>query len=111
MKLLSGMSRRVALVSTEVSQECIASFVRVIRISELGITLEVTSNRSTLRINTSSPTPVALMMEAIRSSETSSWLVKSLVFAKSVFLKFKLVCMCVYIFYIFSQINKSVSVV
>jgi hypothetical protein len=43
----SGMLRRVALVSTDVSEELSASNVRVRRISELG-TLAVTSNRRTL---------------------------------------------------------------
>jgi hypothetical protein len=47
----SGMLRRVALVRTDVSVEVTASIIRVTRIDELG-TLAVTSNRSTLRINT-----------------------------------------------------------
>jgi hypothetical protein len=44
----SGMLRRVALVRTDVSQECSASIIRVTRIGELGITLAVISNRRTL---------------------------------------------------------------
>jgi hypothetical protein len=48
----SGMLRRVALVKTDVSEELSASFIRVTRISELGKTLAVTSNRRTLKINT-----------------------------------------------------------
>jgi hypothetical protein len=48
----SGMLRRVALVKADVSEELRASFIRVIRIGELGITLAVTSNRRTLRRNT-----------------------------------------------------------
>jgi hypothetical protein len=40
---------RVALVRTDVSEERIASIIRVTRIGELGTTLPVTSNRSTLR--------------------------------------------------------------
>jgi hypothetical protein len=40
-----GMLRRVALVRTEVSEECRASIIRVTRIGELGTTLAVTSNR------------------------------------------------------------------
>jgi hypothetical protein len=74
------MLRRVALVRTNVSEERIASIIGVTRIGELG-TLAVTSNRSTLRRNTmvlvtanvvhSSQILVTLMMEAIRSSETS----------------------------------------
>jgi hypothetical protein len=35
----SGMFRRVALVRTDVSEELSASFIRVTRIGELGITL------------------------------------------------------------------------
>jgi hypothetical protein len=42
---------RVALVRTDVSEGLSASFIRVIRISELGTTLAVTSNRRTLRRN------------------------------------------------------------
>jgi hypothetical protein len=46
----SGMLRRVVLVRTEVSADLSASFIRVTRIGELGITLAVTSNRRTQRI-------------------------------------------------------------
>jgi hypothetical protein len=45
----SVMLRRVAHVRTDVSEELSASFIRVIRIVELG-TLAVISNRRTLRI-------------------------------------------------------------
>jgi hypothetical protein len=45
----SGMLRRVALVITDISEEPSASLIRVTRISELGTTLAVTSNRRTLR--------------------------------------------------------------
>jgi hypothetical protein len=55
----SGMLRRVAVVRIEVSEERMASIVRMTRIGELGTTLAVSSNRSTL------------MMEAILFSETS----------------------------------------
>jgi hypothetical protein len=41
----------VALVRTDVSEELSASFIRVTRISELGTTLAVTSNRRTLQRN------------------------------------------------------------
>jgi hypothetical protein len=41
----SGMLRRVALVTTDVSEELSASFIRVTRIGELETTLAVTSNR------------------------------------------------------------------
>jgi hypothetical protein len=44
----SGMLRYVALVRTDVSDELSASFIRVIRIGELGTTLAVKSNRCTL---------------------------------------------------------------
>jgi hypothetical protein len=62
------MLHHVAFVRTDVSKERIASTIRVRRIGNLGTTLAVISNRSTLRGNTSL---VTLMMEAIRSSETS----------------------------------------
>jgi hypothetical protein len=45
------MLRRVALVRTDVSEEPIASIIRVVRIGELG-TLAVSSNGRTLRRNT-----------------------------------------------------------
>jgi hypothetical protein len=37
----SGMLRRVALLRTDVSEELSASFLRVVRIGELGTTLAV----------------------------------------------------------------------
>jgi hypothetical protein len=40
----------MALVSTDVSEELNASFIRVARIDELGTTLAVTSNRCTLSL-------------------------------------------------------------
>jgi hypothetical protein len=46
----SGMLRRVAVVRIDVSEESIASIIRVTRIGEPGTTLAVTSNRRTLRI-------------------------------------------------------------
>jgi hypothetical protein len=80
------MVRRVAFERTDVSEERIASLIRVTRIGELG-TLAVTSNRRTLRsldvvrsvrrllvtgnIDLSSPILVTLMMQALISSETS----------------------------------------
>jgi hypothetical protein len=46
------MLRRVVLVRTDVSEELSASsFIRVTRISELGTTLAVSSNRRTLQRN------------------------------------------------------------
>jgi hypothetical protein len=62
----SGMLHRVALVRTDVSEEFRASIIRVTRIVELGTTLAVTSN-----VVPSSPIHVTLMMEKLRSSETS----------------------------------------
>jgi hypothetical protein len=47
----SGMLRRVALVRTDVPEECSASIVNVTRIGELGTTSAVTSNRRKLRRN------------------------------------------------------------
>jgi hypothetical protein len=84
----SGMLRRVALVRTDISEELIASFIRLVRIGELGKTLAVTSNRCTLRRNlvffrsvrrllvtasvvSSALILVTLMKEAISSSESS----------------------------------------
>jgi hypothetical protein len=88
----SEMSRRVALVRTDVSEEPSASFIRATRIGELGTTLAVTSNRPRCEeipsTNTlvflrsvrqllvtasdvpSSPILVTLMKEALGSSET-----------------------------------------
>jgi hypothetical protein len=45
----SGTLRRVAFVRTDISEERSASIIRVTKIGELGTTLAVTSNRSTLR--------------------------------------------------------------
>jgi hypothetical protein len=47
----SGILRRVALVRTDVSEEFSTSFIRMIRVAELGTTLAVTINRSTLGRN------------------------------------------------------------
>jgi hypothetical protein len=69
------MLRRVALVRTDDSEELSASIFRVTRIGELGTTLDLTSNRRTLRQVTadipSSPILVTLMKEAPGSSESS----------------------------------------
>jgi hypothetical protein len=62
------MLRHVALVRTDVSEELIASIIRVTRIGELGtlsVGLLVPANVH------SSPILVTLMMEALRSTETS----------------------------------------
>jgi hypothetical protein len=50
----SEMLRRVALERIDLSLELSASFIRVTRISELGTTLALTSNRRMLRRNTKS---------------------------------------------------------
>jgi hypothetical protein len=90
------MLRCVALVRTVVLEEPSASIIKVTRISELGTMLAITSNRRMLQRNTnlvlvldlvflrrmhrlldmanvapSSQILVALMMEALCSSETS----------------------------------------
>jgi hypothetical protein len=44
------MLRRVALVGTDVQEERSTSYIRVTRISELGTTLAVNSNRLTLQV-------------------------------------------------------------
>jgi hypothetical protein len=48
----SGMLRRMTVVRTEMSEELSAPFIRVTRIGELGRTLDVISNRRTLRRST-----------------------------------------------------------
>jgi hypothetical protein len=45
------MSRRMAVVRTDFSEDRIACIIRVERISELGTALPVPSNRSTLTFN------------------------------------------------------------
>jgi hypothetical protein len=48
----SWILRRVALVTTDVSEELSASIIRMTRVSGLETTLVLTSNRRTLRRNT-----------------------------------------------------------
>jgi hypothetical protein len=69
----SGMLRRVALVRTDVSAECIASIIKVTRIDEQRKTLAVTSNRRsvhrllvTANVVTSSPILVTLIKVGAR---------------------------------------------
>jgi hypothetical protein len=50
----SGMLGRVVLVRIDVSEELSASFIRVIRIGELGTSLAVTIDRRMLRKNSAS---------------------------------------------------------
>jgi hypothetical protein len=66
----SRMWRHVALVRIDVSGERITSIIRVTTIGELGITSAVTSHR-TANVIPSFLIRVILMMEAIRSSDTS----------------------------------------
>jgi hypothetical protein len=77
------MLRRVALVTTDVSEELNASFIRVTRIGELGTKLVVTSNRLSVFLRSvrrwlvtdsvvpSSPIRVTLIKEVLSSSKTS----------------------------------------
>jgi hypothetical protein len=72
----SGMLRRVAVLRRDVSEEHISSIIVLTRIGEQGTTLAVFF-RSLLRLLVtvnvvpSSPVLVSMMMEVIRSSETS----------------------------------------
>jgi hypothetical protein len=65
----------VALIGTDVSEERSSSIIRETRIDGLGTTLALTNDRRTLRVTAnivpSSLILVTLMMEALRSSETS----------------------------------------
>jgi hypothetical protein len=75
------MLRRVALVTTDVSEELSASLIKVTRICELGTTLAARCEEIFIRsvrrllvtanVVRSSPILVTLMMEALSSSETS----------------------------------------
>jgi hypothetical protein len=68
------MLHRVALVRTDVSEELSPSTIRTTRIGELGTMLAKTSSMRRLQVTTnvvpSSPILVALIMEALSSSET-----------------------------------------
>jgi hypothetical protein len=61
----------VALVRTDDSEERRASIIRVARSGELGTTLAVFRLLVKSNVVPTSPTLVTLMVEAIRSSETS----------------------------------------
>jgi hypothetical protein len=63
----------VAFVGTVVSEECLASIIRMTRISELGTMLAVSMLQILITGNVvpSSPTLVTPMMEKLHSSETS----------------------------------------
>jgi hypothetical protein len=74
------MLRRMALVTSDVSEEFNASIIKMTRFGVLGTTLAVSSNRRTLLRSVllllvtasvpSSPILVILMMEALSCSET-----------------------------------------
>jgi hypothetical protein len=55
----------VTILRSNVSEERIASIIRVTKFRELGTMLAVTSNRITLRRTTTAPSLVTLMIEAI----------------------------------------------
>jgi phospholipid N-methyltransferase len=74
----SGILRRVAIVRTDVSEEHIAFIIRFTRIGELGTKLAATFFLSSVRqllvtpkVVPSSAILVTLMLETIRTSETS----------------------------------------
>jgi hypothetical protein len=78
----SGMLSRVVFIRTDVLEERSVSNIRVTRISELGTTLAITSNRRilprsmllllvTANVIPSSLILITLMMEALSSFETS----------------------------------------
>jgi hypothetical protein len=54
----SGMLCHMALVRTDVSEELLASFIRVTGIGELRITLAVTGNRSILHVSEERIAPI-----------------------------------------------------
>jgi hypothetical protein len=72
--------RRVALVRTDVSEEFSASFIRVIRIGELGTTLAVTSNRRTLLLQESHAVniPEDTILHSHRRENLQSYMVQGL---------------------------------
>jgi hypothetical protein len=75
------MRYRVALVRADVSEERIASIVKVERLNKLGTRLKVTSNRSRLRRNTnygicSSDTSIVVQVpHGIASQKTAFFIV------------------------------------
>jgi hypothetical protein len=78
------MLRRVALVRTDVSEELGASFIKVARIGELGTTLAVTSNRHTLRRNTTKASVVRFeVFTAVTMKNGDFWVVTPCGFCKN----------------------------
>jgi hypothetical protein len=71
----SGILYRVVFVRTDVSEECIASIVRVTRISELGTTLAITSNRRTLRRGTWGNIPEDGILHCHRRDNFKSYII------------------------------------
>jgi hypothetical protein len=73
----SGMLRRVVLVRTDVSEEPGASFIKVVRIGELGKTQAATSNRRTRRRNLTRATrrniPEDTILHSNRSENLKSY--------------------------------------
>jgi hypothetical protein len=69
----SGILHRVALIRTDVSEERIASIIRVTRMCKLGTTLASSVFQLLVAVNVvpSSLILVTVMIEAIHSSETS----------------------------------------
>jgi hypothetical protein len=63
----------MTLVRTDVSEECIASIIRVTRIDDLGTMLAVTSSVRLLIVtaNVVPSSPIVTLMEVLRSSEKS----------------------------------------
>jgi hypothetical protein len=72
----SGMWRRVALVRTDNSEERV-TIIRLERLGELGITLAVTSNWSTLRTNTKYCSWIADYFQPDNRGNTFLWNVGS----------------------------------
>jgi hypothetical protein len=67
----SAMFRSVGLVRTDVSEETIATIIRVKRIGELGITLAIANSRSTLRAYVPSETSVLKEPHRMTSQKTA----------------------------------------
>jgi hypothetical protein len=74
----SGMLLRLALVRTKVSQERSACFIRATRMSKLGTTLAVTSNRRKLRRNTNIPEDSILHSHCRENLKSFRWIVLQL---------------------------------
>jgi hypothetical protein len=71
------MLRRVALLRTDVSEERITSIIMVTRIGELGKMLVVTSNRSTLRRNSTHSCETSVLTRATRRNNLEEGILHS----------------------------------